>query len=61
MDHRELMIKRIEDMRLSLKDIYKREEDYISCVTYYWFSCVLFDTELEEDYVKAVRDKIYII
>ncbi|MDQ0150299.1 hypothetical protein ACFO6R_10880 [Eubacterium multiforme] len=32
MDHRELMMKRIKDMGLSLKDVYKREEAYLKAI-----------------------------
>lgn len=32
MDHTELMTKRIEDMGLSLKDVYKREEAYLKAI-----------------------------
>ena len=32
MEHREIMMKRIKDMGLSLKDIYKREEAYLKAI-----------------------------
>lgn len=32
MNHREKMMKRIKDMGLSLKDIYKREEAYLKAI-----------------------------
>lgn len=32
MEHRELMMKRIKDMGLSLKDVYKREEAYLKAI-----------------------------
>lgn len=32
MNHREIMIKRMEDIRLSLDDVYKREEAYIRAI-----------------------------
>lgn len=32
MEHRELMMKRIEDMGLSLEDVYKREEAYFKAI-----------------------------
>ena len=32
MDHRELMIKRIKDMGLSLEEVYKREEAYFKAI-----------------------------
>ncbi|MDQ0150025.1 hypothetical protein ACFO6R_08410 [Eubacterium multiforme] len=32
MEHREIMMKRIKDMGLSLKDVYKREEAYLKAI-----------------------------